>query len=183
MMEHSCYITVKRTLVWLCRTCLSLLDSHCQQQFLVACKLLNESVGGRPTTQQNRPNKQEGRPLDADGRRRRESMPRDDNPCRIYYATQSGRAKACARRTARLLRELKGREVRSYATLDDALRLLDDALRLIDNDNNNDENGSVSSWAATIQNTELLVLFVSTTGDGEQPDNMKQIWKQLYVDS
>jgi len=81
------------------------------------------------------------------------------------------------------LRELKGREVRSYATLDDALRLLDDALRLIDNDNNNDENGSVSSWAATIQNTELLVLFVSTTGDGEQPDNMKQIWKQLYVDS
>jgi sulfite reductase alpha subunit-like flavoprotein len=27
----------------------------------------------------------------------------------------------------------------------------------------------------------LHVLFVSTTGDGEQPDNMKQIWRKLYV--
>jgi sulfite reductase alpha subunit-like flavoprotein len=26
-----------------------------------------------------------------------------------------------------------------------------------------------------------VVLFVSTTGDGEQPDNMKRVWRQLYV--
>jgi sulfite reductase alpha subunit-like flavoprotein len=40
-----------------------------------------------------------------------------------------------------------------------------------------------ATGVATAEPSEkvLHVLFVSTTGDGEQPDNMKQIWRKLYV--
>jgi len=41
----------------------------------------------------------------------------------------------------------------------------------------------VVEFAATARRlrSQLLILFVSTTGDGEQTDSMQHIWNQLYV--
>ncbi|GKY96937.1 hypothetical protein MPSEU_000652700 [Mayamaea pseudoterrestris] len=84
------------------------------------------------------------------------------NECLILYATQSGRAKACARRTARILREKN--------------------VWLCNGSGSSFEDDSILEFAK--QSTEIkanrfLLLFVSTTGDGEHVDAMRKTWKQL----
>jgi hypothetical protein len=82
--------------------------------------------------------------------------------CRILYSTQSGRAKACARRTARLVAEQQGDSVLQNGagnTVD-----LDEWMTESSNNNNN----PVSNLAERLRESQaLLILFVSTTGDGE----------------
>jgi hypothetical protein len=73
------------------------------------------------------------------------------NQCYILYSTQSGRAKACARRSARLLAQLGIALPNGKGTAFDEATpcLVDHAPTLGDN------------------GQSLLLLFVSTTGDGE----------------
>lgn len=86
------------------------------------------------------------------------------NECQLVYATQSGRAKACARRTARTLADDVGLQlVRPPMTFDAAI------------------GPDVSAFAEESKSrpSRLLVLFVSTTGDGEQTDSIQSTWQQL----
>jgi hypothetical protein len=75
----------------------------------------------------------------------------DVNQCYILYSTQSGRAKACARRSARLLaqRDIALPNGKGTAFDEATPCLVDGAPTLRDN------------------GPSLLLLFVSTTGDGE----------------
>ena len=82
--------------------------------------------------------------------------------CLILYATQSGRAKACARRTARILRQSNVRLRNGGGAAFDEHSLLDFA------------QGSSSTKSEV-----FLLLFVSTTGDGEPVDAMRETWKKL----
>jgi sulfite reductase alpha subunit-like flavoprotein len=85
--------------------------------------------------------------------------------CRLLYATQSGRAKACARRVARLLQTHTTLAVQRPASLDETLG---GSLRQV-----------ITSWKADKKTQQtLVILFVSTTGDGEPPDNMRRTWTQ-----
>ena len=85
--------------------------------------------------------------------------------CRILFSTQSGRAKACARRCARLVRERSTVRVlnRSGNAFDDEVRDLSDWCRMLK------------------ESKALLILFVSTTGDGEHTDSIRRTWKFLCV--
>jgi len=72
--------------------------------------------------------------------------------CRILYSTQSGRAKACARRTARIVAEQYG------------ITLQNGQGSAVDQD----VMPSVPDFASHLRESgALLLLFVSTTGDGE----------------
>lgn len=86
---------------------------------------------------------------------------RDVGSCKILYSTQSGRAKACARRTARTLREQTNLDLQNGAgsTFDEDVQTLPDLVQSIQN--------------------SFLILFVSTTGDGEHTDTIQRTWKQL----
>jgi sulfite reductase alpha subunit-like flavoprotein len=81
--------------------------------------------------------------------------------CRILYSTQSGRSKAAARRTARILREQTNLNLENAAgsTFDDGVRSLPDLVQSLRN--------------------SFLILFVSTTGDGEHTDSIQRFWRQL----
>ena len=84
--------------------------------------------------------------------------------CRILYSTQSGRAKACARRTARLVAEQHGDSVLQNG----AGHTVDLDAWMMENSNNNNNNNPVSNLAERLRESQaLLILFVSTTGDGE----------------
>ena len=84
----------------------------------------------------------------------------DLQSCTILWSTQSGRAKACARRVARILREQTdtivtvGGEVDEYAFCE---RISEGAF-------------PPHHW---------WIFLISTTGDGEQCDNIQQTWKAL----
>ena len=83
--------------------------------------------------------------------------------CRILYSTQSGRAKACARRTARLVAEQHGDSVLQNG----AGNTVDLDAWTTENSNSNNNN-PVSNLAERLRESQaLLILFVSTTGDGE----------------
>ena len=84
--------------------------------------------------------------------------------CRILYSTQSGRAKACARRTARILAE----KYDAYAVLQNG------AGNTVDQDESTtttmcqSNSNPVFELARRLREAQtLLILFVSTTGDGE----------------
>lgn len=80
--------------------------------------------------------------------------------CIILWSTQSGRAKACARRTARILREEKGMEIHNNNTFGCSF----------------DEYGAhniISSLSG------LVIMFVSTTGNAEHCDSIHETWKLL----
>lgn len=89
--------------------------------------------------------------------------------CRILWSTQSGRAKACARRTARILDEksIVKLEGGIGSPFDDTpvpfLELLTSPCR--------ESSGT------------LFLMFVSTTGDGEQCDSIRNTWKSLLQKS
>lgn len=83
-------------------------------------------------------------------------------PTTVLWATQTGRARACARRAIRLLRSsLGGLSVDGRRAFDDV-----DFLSL-----------------GQQQQQRLLILFVSTTGDGEQPSTIQRTWSKLLSKS
>lgn len=90
--------------------------------------------------------------------------------CHLLFATQSGRAKACARRSARIISEtvpsLTLLQNRVGATFDDEIK------------------GDLQTFVKrTKQSNAFLLLFVSTTGDGEHTDTIRQTWQQLLLKS
>lgn len=91
--------------------------------------------------------------------------------CQIFYSTQSGRAKSCARRTARILREQTSVQlVDGIGSPFDETRI--PFLELLTTSNSNSNS-----------NTTLFLMFVSTTGDGEQCDSIRNTWKMLLQKS
>mmetsp|Transcript_2971 Transcript_2971/g.4601 ORF Transcript_2971/g.4601 Transcript_2971/m.4601 type:complete len:732 (+) Transcript_2971:132-2327(+) len=91
--------------------------------------------------------------------------------CTILWSTQTGRAKACARRTARIIQSKE--HVRIHSSCGAFGCAFDDASPPL---------LQIQSSHATPQSCWLL-LFVSTTGDGEQCDGIHQTWKQLLTKS
>ena len=85
--------------------------------------------------------------------------------CRILWSTQSGRAKACARRTARILQEQTTLHVTDIGSSFDAT-----------------PEPFISTFASNSgeqDENSLLLLFVSTTGDGDHCDSIRDTWKSL----
>jgi len=99
----------------------------------------------------------------------------------ILWATQSGRAKACARRTIRLLQS------KQQASSDNKLNIhgccsLDDYNFLSLGQQSVQQPNDKQHQTQPIKKHTLL-LFVSTTGDAEQPNNMIQTWNLLLSKS
>jgi len=92
--------------------------------------------------------------------------------CRILWSTQSGRAKACARRTARILEERTGLPLEGGigCPFDETEVPLLDLLRW-------------SSGSGSASRGTLFLMFVSTTGDGEHCDTIRNTWRSLLQKS
>jgi sulfite reductase alpha subunit-like flavoprotein len=89
------------------------------------------------------------------------NIDRTPTPVTILYSTQSGRAKACARRSSRLLRSnYPSIVINGHCTFDDF---------------------GVNNFLS-LDNT-LLLLFVSTTGDGEHTTSIAKTWSALLSKS
>jgi flavodoxin len=86
-----------------------------------------------------------------------------DAPCQVLYSTQSGRAKACARRVVRIIREQYDMTIRSVSSFDES------------------PNNLLLLPPSTESETKscLWILLVSTTGDGEHCDSIQSTWKAL----
>ena len=83
----------------------------------------------------------------------------------ILYSTQSGRAKACARRSSRLLRS-------KYPSI------------VLRGNCSFDEFGVQNFLSlGSARNSNLLLLFVSTTGDGEHTTSIARTWSALLSKS
>ncbi|KAL7536233.1 hypothetical protein ACHAXR_007000, partial [Thalassiosira sp. AJA248-18] len=94
----------------------------------------------------------------------------NDTAITILWATQSGRAKACARRTIRLLQSSYGiTNIRGRCTFDDM-----DFLSL---------GHQQLQQPSSQQQRHFLILFVSTTGDAEQTSSIQKTWSQLLSKS
>ena len=117
----------------------------------------------------------------------------------ILWSTQGGRAKACARRTSRILRD--------YYFLFQQQSIGNDNKNIDNNNNNNrkydydhyygtsfDDFGALeflklgsSSRKNKNKNSnngkQVILMFVSTTGDGEHCDNIQDTWKVLLQKS
>ena len=93
------------------------------------------------------------------------SVPAITSSCHILWSTQSGRAKACARRVARILKE------QTTVQLEGGVGSAFDDLP------------SFVEFVSSLPKTSLVVMFVSTTGDGEQCDSIRQTWKALLQKS
>ncbi len=92
----------------------------------------------------------------------------------ILWSTQGGRAKACARRTARILRE--------------SANAASSRIPVGYKGSSFDDYGGLEFFKLGNQHTvnggkKLIVLFVSTTGDAEQCDSIKDTWKMLLQKS
>jgi hypothetical protein len=88
--------------------------------------------------------------------------------CRILYSTQSGRAKACARRTGRIISDV----INHYKQQEQQQQLI----RLQNGHGTTFDDALIIALTSSIQEyvhhlkqsgTNLLLCFVSTTGDGE----------------
>jgi sulfite reductase alpha subunit-like flavoprotein len=117
-------------------------------------------------------------------------------PITILWATQSGRAKACARRSIRLITSnfgIASQSIGGRCTFDEfgADRLL--SLGRIPSSSNSSEctrdtihdgdKSNVKDESDTNQQHQLLILFVSTTGDAEQPSTIQNTWTTLLSKS
>ena len=89
--------------------------------------------------------------------------------CRILWSTQSGRSKACARRTARILGE------KTMLKLEGGIGSPFDEMPLQFLD-------LMTAPKKEIGHT-LILMFVSTTGDGEHCDSIRNTWKSLLQKS
>ena len=90
----------------------------------------------------------------------------DARPITILWATQSGRAKACARRTIRLLHSSLGitpNNIQGQCSFDDF--------------------GADGFLSLGQQQNSLLLMFVSTTGDAEQCTSIASTWSKLLSKS
>ena len=86
--------------------------------------------------------------------------------CKILWSTQSGRAKACARRTRRILSERTTLHIESVGCAFD------------------ETDKPFIEWVAhNVSDGCFLLLFVSTTGDGEHCDSIRNTWKALLQKS
>lgn len=85
------------------------------------------------------------------------------NSCTILWSTQSGRAKACARRVARILKEQTTVAVTVGGQVDD-FAFFDKIVA------SSSSRPDVNHW---------WIFLISTTGDGEQCDSIRQTWKAL----
>eukprot|EP00580_Thalassiosira_gravida_P011109 CAMPEP_0201643010 /NCGR_PEP_ID=MMETSP0493-20130528/27377_1 /ASSEMBLY_ACC=CAM_ASM_000838 /TAXON_ID=420259 /ORGANISM="Thalassiosira gravida, Strain GMp14c1" /LENGTH=757 /DNA_ID=CAMNT_0048117335 /DNA_START=81 /DNA_END=2351 /DNA_ORIENTATION=+ len=90
-------------------------------------------------------------------------------PITILWATQTGRAKACARRTIRLLHSV------SHDTLASDIHTRGRCAF--------DDIDFLSLGSQQQQQQQLLILFVSTTGDAEQPSTIQNTWSKLLSKS
>jgi len=102
--------------------------------------------------------------------------------CTILWSTQSGRAKACARRTARLLRSRGVSIVSSNAAGGDTSH--GSAAAGVGYGCSFDDYGasnflSFGTGGVAGHRRRLLVAFVSTTGDAEQCDAIRHTWAAL----
>jgi len=109
----------------------------------------------------------------------------------VLWATQSGRAKACARRTLRLLQQLQqessptgaSNKSSSSASYDDSPNCgIQDCCAFDDIDFLSLGRGASSS-SDDDTTGRLLILFVSTTGDAELPSNAQGTWSRLLSKS
>src|SRR5210317_1945183 len=110
----------------------------------------------------------------------------DSRPITILWATQSGRAKACARRTIRLLHSAVGitaDNIEGQCSFDDfgADRFL--SLGYNQQQTNDTNINSSSSGSDDNQRKRLLLMFVSTTGDAEQCSTIQSTWSKLLSKS
>ena len=113
------------------------------------------------------------------------SLPYDS--CTILWSTQSGRAKACARRTARLLRARGTSIAANPAHRSEALANGSAAPTRSTAGSGVGYGCSFDSYGASNflsfggagDKRRLLVAFVSTTGDAEQCDSIRQTWAAL----
>jgi hypothetical protein len=92
-------------------------------------------------------------------------------PCRVLVSTQSGRAKACARRISRILREECGVDLGKVWLFDEdpwfQSQISSDGATN-SNTPNDDGDDDAKLAADTAAGAMVhLILFVSTTGDGE----------------
>ena len=90
----------------------------------------------------------------------------DARPITILWATQSGRAKACARRTIRLLHSSLGitpNNIQGQCSFDDF--------------------GADRFLSLGQHQNSLLLMFVSTTGDAEQCTSIASTWSKLLSKS
>ena len=86
--------------------------------------------------------------------------------CKIFWSTQSGRAKACARRTVRILREETCLDIKELGSSFDE-----------------SSPETFVEIASNLSEDTFLILFVSTTGDGEHCDSIQDTWKILLQKS
>ena len=104
----------------------------------------------------------------------------NNNDITVLWATQSGRAKACARRTIRLLQSKQSSNNNNKLNIHGCCSLDEyNFLSLGQQQSSND----VHQTQSIIKKQHTLLLFVSTTGDAEQPNNMIQTWNLLLSKS
>jgi flavodoxin len=84
-----------------------------------------------------------------------------DDLCQVLYSTQSGRAKACARRVVRMIREQYDITILSVSSFDES------------------PNNLLLPPIEEETKFYLWILLVSTTGDGEHCDSIQSTWKAL----
>ena len=123
----------------------------------------------------------------------------------ILWSTQGGRAKACARRTCRILRDYYFDSKDSANDDNDKAEAEEEAamssnyygmsfddfgaeefLNLGNYNNSNSSNSNKGHANNTTNNNidgeskkKLVIMFVSTTGDGEHCDTIQDTWKLL----
>ena len=105
-------------------------------------------------------------------------------PCRIFYSTQSGRAKACARRSARIINDCTNHDTSMKheppqghpmavqlqnghgMTFDDALY---DFMKYNTSVSVEEPKSTIEQFVHELKKsgTKVLLCFISTTGDGE----------------
>eukprot|EP00934_Nitzschia_sp_Nitz4_P004649 Nitzschia sp. Nitz4//scaffold232_size35869//13014//15023//NITZ4_007805-RA/size35869-processed-gene-0.58-mRNA-1//1//CDS//3329543324//4639//frame0 len=85
--------------------------------------------------------------------------------CQILWSTQSGRAKACARRSKRILTERTNLEIADIGTpFDESPEPFVDW---------------INKTTPEQRSETIFLMFVSTTGDGEHCDSIQKTWKSL----
>lgn len=93
----------------------------------------------------------------------------------ILWATQTGRAKACARRTVRLLKSTIHNGISHHNNMNGLCAFDElDFLALGQSTLNHHEQQHQQS---------ILILFVSTTGDAEQTSSIQKTWARLLSKS
>eukprot|EP00979_Chaetoceros_neogracilis_P013105 scaffold3666_cov268-Chaetoceros_neogracile.AAC.16 len=107
-------------------------------------------------------------------------------PCTILWSTQGGKAKACARRTARIMRDTANSCKHTTSNSTRAVYSLPEGCYGSSfDDYGADEFFKLGKGSASKSNiheggsSRLIIIFISTTGDAEQCDDIKDTWRKL----